>query len=302
MKRWKKLGQLVVPTKDVPWMASHAGPSFVDIVDGKVWVYVTGRDLNNVSRIGLAEVKLAGEKHELLSISRDVIFDIGELGTFDESGVSYPWLVKHDGKIYMYYAGWVSGGRNRFQNFTGLAVSKDGGKSFQRVKRVPILDRTDQEPFGSGSCAVFIEDGLWKMYYTAFEPWEAAEGKNRPVYNLKYAYSQNGIDWVREQKVVVGFKDPGEHIIGKPMVLKENGIYKLWYSHRGPAYRIGYAESKDGLSYVRKDEEVGITVGPEAWDREMICYAYVFDYSGRRYMIYNGNDFGKTGLGIAIQE
>jgi hypothetical protein len=34
----------------------------------------------------------------------------------------------------------------------------------------------------------------------------------------------------------------------------------------------------------------------------MIEYACVFDHSGDRYMIYNGNGFGKTGLGYARLE
>ena len=34
----------------------------------------------------------------------------------------------------------------------------------------------------------------------------------------------------------------------------------------------------------------------------MICYPFVFDYSGNRYMLYNGNEYGKTGIGLAILE
>ena len=300
--KWKKLGVLILPQKGISWMASHVGPSFVEVIQEKIIVYVTGRDINNVSRIGLAEIKINGEQHSIVAISRDVLFDVGEIGAFDESGVSYPWLVQKNGEVYMYYVGWVAGGLSWFQNFTGLAVSHDGGKSFVRIKRVPVLDRTDAEPFGSGSCSVFIEEGMWKMYYTAFEPWVYVPGKNRPCYNLKYALSKDGIHWIREGKVVIGFNDADEYAIGKPMLIKENNIYKLWYSYRGEHYRIGYAESKDGLNYTRKDKRVGIDVSREGWDSEMIEYNYVFDYKGRRYMVYNGNGFGKTGLGIAVLE
>jgi len=33
-----------------------------------------------------------------------------------------------------------------------------------------------------------------------------------------------------------------------------------------------------------------------------ICYPYVFDHAGSRYMLYNGNGYGRTGFGIAILE
>jgi hypothetical protein len=50
------------------------------------------------------------------------------------------------------------------------------------------------------------------------------------------------------------------------------------------------------------DERVGIHVSANGWDSEMIEYAFVFDLNGDRFMIYNGNDFGKTGLGYARLE
>ncbi len=298
--KWTKLGLIQKPNPDINWMSHYVGPSFVDISDDKLILYITGRDKNNISRIGRADLfQNSDGSFQVTNISQDPIFDIGMLGTFDESGVSYPWILKHDSKIYMYYVGWVAGGLNRFFNFTGLAISKDDGQTFERVKIVPILDRTQKEPFGTGSCCVYLEDNLWKMYYTAFEPWEYYEGKNKPKYNIKFAQSEDGINWSRNQEVIIGFKDKSEHIIGKPMLLKENGIYKLWYSCRGNSYRIGYAESMDGREYKRLDEEVGIDVSTDGWDSQMIEYGFVFPYKNKKYMIYNGNDFGKTGLGIA---
>ena len=73
----------------------------------------------------------------------------------------------------------------------------------------------------------------------------------------------------------------------------------MWYSHRGGAYRIGYAESEDGKSWERMDNTVGITTSASGWDSEMIEYPYVFDHKGTRYMLYNGNGYGKTGFGLA---
>jgi len=84
------------------------------------------------------------------------------------------------------------------------------------------------------------------------------------------------------------------------MLLKEGGLYKMWYCCRGGLYRIGYAESSDGKRFQRMDNEVGLGVTPGAWDGDMVEYAFVFDYKKNRYMVYNGNDYGKTGLGLAV--
>lgn len=301
--KWKKLGVIIPPNKEVSWMAEYAGPSFVRILNDQVLVYVSGRDVHNISRVGIVEVALDQENYKIIKVEPKPCLEIGQLGLFDENGASYPWLVENNGQIFMYYVGWVNGGRSRFQNYTGLAVSNDNGFTFERIKNTPILDRTDEEPFGSGSCCVFQEGEGWIMYYTAFEPWVEKTKNNRPTYNVKKAYSKDGINWERKQEVVVDFKNEEEYVIGKPMLMRDSDCYKLWVCCRGESYRIGYAESYDqGKTYVRKDEKVGIDVSPTGWDSQSIEYAYVFDYKRNRYMIYNGNDFGKTGVGLAILE
>jgi hypothetical protein len=74
----------------------------------------------------------------------------------------------------------------------------------------------------------------------------------------------------------------------------------MWYASRGTAYRIGYAESSDGRHWERRDGEAGIDVSDSGWDSEMLAYPCVFDHRGQRYMLYNGNGFGQTGIGLAI--
>jgi hypothetical protein len=78
----------------------------------------------------------------------------------------------------------------------------------------------------------------------------------------------------------------------------------MWYcyavGHGG--YRIGYAESDDGINWQRKDDKVGIDVSDEGWDSEMVAYPYVFEHDGEKYMLYNGNGYGETGFGYAVLE
>jgi hypothetical protein len=83
-------------------------------------------------------------------------------------------------------------------------------------------------------------------------------------------------------------------------VVRDPDMYRMWYCYRGDRYRIGYAESPDGLVWQRKDEQAGIDVSSEGWDSEMLAYPHVFDHEGQRYMLYNGNDYGKTGIGLAV--
>ena len=83
----------------------------------------------------------------------------------------------------------------------------------------------------------------------------------------------------------------------------------MWYCFRGSvnyrtdkaqSYRIGYAESKDGIEWTRKDDEVGIERSESGWDSVMMEYPFVYEHKGEKYLLYNGNGFGETGIGFAV--
>ncbi len=138
------------------------------------------------------------------------------------------------------------------------------------------------------------------MWYTSCTGWSMVTGKPRHRYHIKYAESDNGIHWRRGGLVAINYADDSEYAIARPSVVKDPEIWRMWFSYRGEAYRIGYAESIDGKSWKRLDHLAGIDVSAMGWDSEMIEYPFVFDHKGQRYMLYNGNDYGRTGFGIAV--
>ena len=143
----------------------------------------------------------------------------------------------------------------------------------------------------------------------SYTKWDLINDFAEPFYHIKYAESGDGINWDRRNIVCIDFKSSDEGGIARPCVIKENDIYKMWYSYRkfsdyrinkNHSYRIGYAESADGIRWTRKDEDVGIDVSMEGWDSEMIAYPYIYEHKGKKYMFYNGNGFGKSGFGYAV--
>jgi hypothetical protein len=97
---------------------------------------------------------------------------------------------------------------------------------------------------------------------------------------------------------------PDEHALGRPWVIREDDGYRMWYSSRtrSRGYRIGYAESTDGIRWNRRDDEVDLDVSADGWDSQMLAYAAVVRRGDRTYMFYNGNDCGRTGFGYAELE
>jgi hypothetical protein len=296
---WEKLGRIIAPNQNIYWLATYAGPSFARQINdkGDFDLFVTGRDEKNRSQIGIIKINI-NDPQKIISISPDPVFAIGELGAFDENGVSYPYFVEWQGQAYMFYAGWMPTVLTPFINGIGLAkINEDS--TFSRISRAPILPRNDDDFLSIGSCCALIEDDTWRLWYTCFYKWGKDSGEYKHYYVIKYAESSNGIDWIRKNRICIDLKNEKEFSISRPSVIFHDNLYHMWFSYRGKFYRIGYAYSKDGVHWLRRDDFANIDVSPSGWDSESICYSHVFKYNDHFYMIYNGNHYGRDGLGMA---
>jgi hypothetical protein len=296
--RWLKRGLLIEPPVHLPWVTSHAAVPHVQESDGSLEVYFTTRDDRRRSHIALARVDV---ERGLVEVSSDPVLVPGPLGAFDDSGVMTSCLVQDGEQSYLYYQGWSLGVTVPFYVFGGCAVSERPGAPFERVSPAPVLGRHEVDPYMCSSPWVLREEDRWRMWYVSNVGWRPqAEGDPRYVVHIKYAESSDGLAWKRDGHVCIDFASPEEYAISRPCVLKDGDLYRMWYSHRGDAYRIGYAESRDGLHWHRRDDDAGIDVSPEGWDSEMVEYACVFDHAGSRHMLYNGNGYGMAGIGHAV--
>lgn len=303
--KWKKLGLIITPGK-FSWMFTHAQNPFAVITkDDTYKIYFAGRDNLNQARGGFTEIDINNPKN-IISFSKKPILDLGELGCFDDSGIMPSTLVDFNNRQYLYYTGWSKAVLTPFTFFIGLSISPDGGKTFPRYSKAPVLGRNFHDPFLTASPWVMIENETWKMWYVSGTKWETPSKNNAALkhyYHINYAESKDGINWNPEGIVCIDFRE-GEYAIARPTVYKDNGIYKMWYCYRGgyETYRAGYAESEDGIKWIRKDDQVGIDVSDNGWDSQMICYPFVFKHKDKKYMLYNGNGFGQTGCGLAVLE
>lgn len=300
-QRWLKQGLIFQPPEELPWARTHAALPVADTADDRTRVYFSSRDEKGRAQIGFFEIRL-NKPHEILRISDEPVIGLGPLGAFDDSGVTTSCVITHEGRKYQYYSGWSLGMTVPFYFYIGLAISDDGGETYRKVSAAPILERNEVDPYLTASPFVLIEGSIWRMWYVSCTGWELRNGKPQHSYHIKYAESSDGIHWERNGRVCIDYKSKEEYAIARPSIVKEDGVYKMWYSHRGASYELGYAESRDGLSWDRRDEESGLEVSDQGWDSEMLAYPFVFDYRGDRYMLYNGNGYGETGIGLAVSK
>lgn len=300
--KWKKLGLLFSGDSEVDWYVSHASLPVPALLDGDTYrVFFSGRDERNRARIGFFDFLLE-EKAKVVNVSKQAILDLGVLGAFDDNGVTSSWITQHNSKYFCYFTGWTLGVTVPFYFFIGLATSSDLDTGFQRISTAPILDRTSLDPYLTASPCVLLEGNLWRMWYVSGQRWESNAGMIRHYYHIKYAESKDGIRWNPTGKICIDFKNENEYAISRPCVLFEDGIYRMWYSFRGESYKMGYAESVDGINWTRMDEQAGLEPSLEGWDSQMVEYPYVFRHKNQLFMLYNGNGYGKTGVGLAVLE
>ena len=310
--KWKKLGLIFKSNFEFNWnKKGYASvPTVFKIEKDILRIYFASRDFKNRTNISFIEVKADNPK-KISYIHKRPVLTPGELGMFDDCGVMPSHVFNLNGEVWMYYIGWNVRNTIAYYNSIGLAKSKDNGITFEKFSEGPLFDRNYIEPYYSAVPYILRENGIWRMWYLSNTKWVVFNGKSEPYYHIKYAESKNGIDWKREGKIAIDFKNENECGIVRACVLKDKNIYKMWYSYRNlqnyrnnknNSYRIGYAESINAKDWIRKDEEVGIDVSAKGWDSKMIEYPFVYDHKGKRYMIYNGNKFGKTGFGYAVLE
>lgn len=302
---WRKTGIVVPPPVHLPWVASHAAVPHVEPCDEhSVHVYFTARDFKRRSHVARGRLLIGtdGTPGEC-QVDPEPLLSPGTRGTFDDSGTMTSCLVEHDGEERLYYQGWALGVTVPFYVFVGCAVRRRASGVFERVSPAPVMGPHAKDPIMCSSPWVRVEDGRWRMWYVSNRAWtDGPDGRPEYRVDIRHAESDDGFEWRRGDGPCIDFDGPGEHAISRPVVLRDGDRYRMWYSHRGESYRIGYAESADGLEWERRDELAGIDVSESGWDSEMVEYACVFDHGGRRHMLYNGNGFGETGIGHAILE
>jgi hypothetical protein len=162
-----------------------------------------------------------------------------------------------------------------------------------------VLQLVDQEPFLTASPFVSRDGVRWRMWYVSGTGWIAEGSKVEPCYNIRYAESPDGISWQRPGRTCIDY-GPGEHALARPWLIRDDDGYRMWFAVRGSRYRIGYAESNDGITWRRADDVGGLTPAAEGWDSEMVEYPCILQHQDLRYMLYNGNDYGRTGVGLAV--
>ena len=268
--------------------------------DGTLRVYFSSRDDLGRSHIGALDLA-PDDNFRILNVGHEPVLAPGEPGLFDDSGVVVGSVVQWRGLELLYYMGWNLRVTVPWANSIGVATRSNAREPFIRLGRVPVLDRSEEDPFTLSYPWVMTGDDAMTMWYGTNRVWGASADDMQHV--VRRATSTDGVDWVRDPEPCIDFVHDGEYAISRPSVRLSSGGLEMFYSYRShvspTTYRLGSAFSDDGLVWDRRDGAVGLEPSEDGWDSEMMCYPCVFDWDGETWMLYNGNGYGRTGFGLA---
>lgn len=300
--QWKKLGLVYKAGNIHPKLLGYAAnPLPVWIGQDTYRVFFSGRDEQNRSSVGWVDIDIVQQR--VLQVCDTPAFLHGQPGSFYSHGVSIGNCYEANGNRYMLFMGWQCPEGGHWRGEIGrLLVGDDLGLTLDGDKPFLALDETDPVSL-SYPWVIHEPSGLYRMWYGSTRTWHAANGEM--VHVLNYAESRDGQHWQRKG-LGVPYEENVAQAFSRPTVVG-NALdgYRMWFSYRsgtGQTYRIGYADSTDGTQWALRLGQAGIDVSAAGWDASMIEYPFVLEHKGRLYLFYNGNDYGKTGFGLAVAE
>ena len=317
--KWKKLGKIFDPTEyQLPNnCVQFAQAPQALVFDYFVRIYFSTRSVDEKNGKYLSHIAFVDMKKNLrdvIRVSEKTVIPLGGLGCFDEHGIFPMSVMRHGGAIYAYTCGWNRRVSVSVDTAIGLAISLDDGLTFQRIGDGPVLAASLHEPCLVGDGFVKVVSGVFHMWYIFGMGWKKFSSDAPPdrTYKIGHAVSNDGINWSKEEgRQIIADLLGEDESQALPTVIEINGRHHLFFCYRQSfdfrknkdrGYRIGHAWSDDLMGWTRDDESLLLDVTPGDWDADMLCYPNVFECDENVYLLYNGNEFGRYGFGLAKLE
>jgi hypothetical protein len=312
----EKLGKIFDPTDHVlpqdcrEFAQSPQTLEFADFVR----VYFSTRSVDEgekTFRSHMSYVDMTKDFTSIIRVAHRPVLPLGELGCFDEHGIFPMNVIRNEGQVWGYTCGWSRRHSVSVETGIGLVVSEDEGETFRRLGSGPILGPSLNEPFLVGDAFVIQTADGFHMWYMFGQRWKREIETAAPdrVYKIGHAVSPDGIQWTKQEgRQILPDRLGIDECQALPSVIFFGDRYHMVFCYRHvhgfrtdptKGYKIGYATSGDLVNWDRQHELLGLNEHLEDWDSDMQCYPHLAVISGKPYLLYNGNAFGRFGFGAA---
>lgn len=248
-----------------------------------------------LSTLSVFSPVIKAEEQEWIRYEENPVID-GTFGAWDEMGIRNPCVLKINNEYMMWY---MAEAQVDGSDHIGVATSADG-KTWVKYAGNPVISAgSGWKSFRLSSPIVVWDDGIFKMWYGG----QGYDFRTR----IGYAESVDGFLWTESvNNPIIDLGATGEwddYGVAHSYVLKEEGVYKMWYSGRYAAdkrTRMGYATSSNGIDWVKYAENPVIELGdPETCDSQAVTDPYVSNDNGQYLMWYAAVGYAEQRATIA---
>jgi len=209
---WTKFGRVLSPQG---WEGGYmAGNGSALVVNEEIFYWYEAGD---PLRITLARSR----DGKNWSRHGEPVLPFGPPGSFDESDVADPYVIRSGDRFYLFYLGQDRARRQRL----GIARSLDG-VTWEKLRSNPILELGAAGSFdeaGLGEPAVWSSGGQWWMLYTGRDRSERRR--------IGLAHSTDDVHWDRVPNFVISGTNPWDsQVICDPSVEQmPDGSIRVWF-------------------------------------------------------------------------
>ena len=303
---WDDKGLIFKVNNMAPWAKSHCYVPTALALEDRIRVYAAFWDHDMHGRLGYVDVDIKNPTKILGYAENPIIADSRE-GRFDCDGVTPLSVVVYGEEIRLYYAGWqrFAQADKRYTLFTGLLLSDLKGENFKRWSPQPVIGpRHEGEHLRTGGYTSYINN-RWQTWYACHEKTIMLDGKGIPAYAQKTMESLDGFSWDQEDHIVFPVEDNKLLGYGRPAIwFHDTFKYRGLFSERnwdGSYTKIKYGTSSDGYEWAFQPDSAMNFSGSNTCDSQnSVCFPSLIFQEDRTLMFYNGDDFGREGLRLAI--
>jgi len=293
---FQRLGRILNPQEFVTneGTLSHAANPVIVRMDGCIYrIFFNSRDLNQRSSVYSVDLNL--DTQCLIPQTLRTQFLLRTSDSYFKDGISLGSHFVLDGVNWIGFMGWINPPAQHWYGTIGR-FRLDSNFDLEFIEKDPWFDLDSDDQISLSYPAVYFSQNVMHVWYGTTLTWDGGNGEM--VHVLKEKISKDFVQFETSNRSLE-WKMGDSQAFSRPSIVKVQDHLLMAYSVRGnkTKYRIGFGNIKDDTSEIKEIAAFRTSTSP--WESEMVEYPYLIAHKDLIYMFYNGDGYGKSGIGLA---
>ncbi len=282
---WKRLGKIVANQNS----NYYAKPLLIPIGESYEIIF-TDRDCNNCSFIKRGHFSLTNAGGTITN--EQIIYQKDPAAPLEANGVIATTFLIQGHDIFLFCTAFRYDQEGNFLSSPFLLILDQ--ETFAIKNKYQLNLQNNDIPTGCGG-ALRINDLTYLTFESRFQKNDSFS------FELKLASSQDMVNWNVSKSFSIMPKED-EHYLSSPIFLKHQNRFLIAYSlKKDGRYSVRFTESSDLVAWSSIPNMSFLPEPDNDWEDEETCYPFLWTNDRNELcMFYNGNKYGRYGIGMAV--